>query len=127
VFCIVGLSALLWIGGGILTLFLPEAMKGFAGLVSAVGFAMFALMLVFSFFFGRTRCPRCRKPFYTSEGFKGVFQKINYLTTHCVHCGQSMNVEPDVAPNSPPPPQLSESPALQASDSQRTNSSGGGR
>src|ERR1043165_362411 len=94
VFCIVGLSAVLWIGGGLVTLLLPEQMKPVARITSAIGFANLALMIGFRFFFKKTRCPRCGKPFYTSEGGAGFFQKMNYLTRRCVHCGQSMNVEP---------------------------------
>ena len=87
VFSIVGLSAFLWLGGAFLTWLLPEWLKGVAGIVSAAGFVILALMVLFSFSFRKTRCPRCGRPFYTSEGVNGSFQKINYLTRRCVHCG----------------------------------------
>ncbi len=93
VFSIVGLSAVLWIGGGLLTLVIPERMEAMARIISTFGFATLAVMMVFSFSLGKTRCPRCEKPFYVSEGVTGFFMRINYLTRHCIHCGQGMDDE----------------------------------
>ncbi|MFO1521271.1 MAG: hypothetical protein U1F77_00190 [Kiritimatiellia bacterium] len=93
VFLTVGLGALLWVGGGFISVLLPEAVGRVTSVVSSIGFVILAVMIVFGFSFGRSRCPRCEKPFYVAEGFRGHFQMINYLTKNCVHCGQSMNVE----------------------------------
>jgi hypothetical protein len=75
VFSVAGLSVLLWIGGGLLSLFLPPEFARLCGMVSAAGFVILAVIILFSFWFRRTRCPRCRKPFYVSEGVLGFFQK----------------------------------------------------
>jgi ribosomal protein S27AE len=90
VFASAGLSVILWIGGGVLAFLLPDYVGRLAGIISAAGFGILLITIFVSVFFKRARCPRCGKPFYTSETTVGFLQKINYLTTRCGHCGQSM-------------------------------------
>jgi len=79
--------------GGLALYFLFSAWIGWLCYIPAVGMLLGAVAVVLSYPFGKTPCPRCKKPYYVPSGFWGYFCKVNLLNRTCYHCGLALDAQ----------------------------------
>jgi hypothetical protein len=87
-------AALVLVFGGLLLSFtIPPPLGDWLALLPQVGMILVAILVIVSFPFGRTPCPRCGKPYYVPAGFWGFLFKVNLSYRQCVHCALPLNTE----------------------------------
>jgi hypothetical protein len=78
--------------GGLLLFFLvPSPLGDWFALLPNIGMILAAIMIILSYPFGRTPCPRCGKPYYVKSGFWGFLCSVNLSYRKCVHCELPLN------------------------------------
>ena len=81
--------------GGLVLYFLFSALIDWLYYIPTVGMLLCVAGIILSYPFGKTPCPRCKKPFYVPSGFWGNFSKVNFSTRNCYHCGLSLDAQED--------------------------------
>ena len=97
------IAALILVFGGLLLSFtIPSPVGDWLAWLPQIGMLLAAILVVLSFPFGRTPCPRCGKPYYVPAGFWGFLFKVNLSYRQCVHCALPLNVEKTDTVEQPP-------------------------
>lgn len=86
-------SLTLVFGGLVLMLASPPALAEWIAYIPEAGILLVGALVAVSFPFGRTPCPRCKKPFYVAEGRLNLLSRINLSYRDCAHCGLSLDAE----------------------------------
>jgi hypothetical protein len=86
-------SFILVFGGLILSLTIPAPVGDWLAWLPQIGMILVAILVILSFPFGRTPCPRCGKPYYIPSGFWGFLFKVNLSYRQCVHCALPLNTK----------------------------------
>jgi hypothetical protein len=86
-------SLVLVFGGLLLSLTIPPPLGDWIVWLPQIGMILVVILVILSFPFGRTPCPRCGKPYYVPAGFWGFLFKVNLSYRQCVHCALPLNTK----------------------------------
>jgi len=80
-------------GGLILFFIVPPPVDEWFAWLGQIGWVLAIVLMILSFPFARTPCPRCGKPYYVPSGFWGSLCIISLSYRKCFHCGLPLNAE----------------------------------
>ncbi len=95
-------SLILVVFGLFLTFTIPPPARDWLVWLPEIGMILVAVLVILSFPFGRTPCPRCGKPFYVPEGALGFIVKLNLSYRQCIHCKFPLNSDINDVVEQPP-------------------------